>query len=198
MNSKNKLAATLILVMFFPAAVLFAAEPQVSLDAKVIYNFRENLEKAQIWVMGEKTAAGKWAGNKFLFPELSVPFEVRSGKMPYEGLLKEGVYVTLLHDAPARLIFPDVPAGGMILFEGGVDDGSVLDPTQKPTTIYVTVWAGKLRLKRIAMPAVKGWQKTAIPLGPAQFLTGKIPVSFEIAIDDSSKRNFSFSAQVLQ
>jgi hypothetical protein len=167
-------------------------------QVKPVYKFSEHLGEAETLIMvPERTdLVGKWDGNQFLFENMSPLFAVQQTVQTYNQQLKEGISLKPVPEASRRLRFYHVtPGSSMRVYYGFQDDSQ--NQTKENSNVYLTAWAGKHLLARMAIPNKPGWNMTVLDLGVVTFLLKDIVVTFDVSVDEKTERQFAFNAEIL-
>ena|SRR3989338_2722277 len=202
---KGKIILLFIYISLGQCSNFAMASELGALESKeaVVYSFDEHLRDAQAYLITHSTPQrayeqskveikiGEWRENGIVFEGMNEP-PIMFASYLYENSKEEGIFFPPTEGKIKSLQFYNVPPSPTLVVYYGIDDLGL--ETGITATIYMTVWVGEHKIKRILVPFQKGWKKETIPLGVAGFLKRSFSVTFEITSDHPNVRRFSFRA----
>ncbi|MFA6600930.1 MAG: hypothetical protein WCU74_07975 [Candidatus Omnitrophota bacterium] len=191
--------SVLVLAIVLSTAFAPSSSPPSSRQGpSYVYQFSEHLaeSEASIVIPAREERMAQWDGSQFAFANLSPLFNVQPTTQSFNGEMRPGISILPVPEATRRLRFARVTPGSKMLVYYGFQD-TPEDKNALPANVYLAVWAGRHLLARIAVPNKPGWNITSMDLGVATFLLRDIVVTFDITVDEKTKRTLVFNAEIL-
>ena len=207
MSAPGKMCFLLLVSGFlFPSTVSAEDGKQRPGDSGLLYRMSDHLREAQAVIPDKdgKDRAGVWKEDAFVFPGAASSEEIRVVSEGAEGSEEKGIFFNPAQKVTRRLRFEKVPSGSRIILtyyrqteekKPGRDKNSTAFSSSASSHLDFSIWAGNHLVKRLLIPAEKGWKKKEIDLGVAGFLNRDIPLAFEVKGDTLEPR-FLFDAEV--
>lgn len=193
----SPLVPALVLLIVLPLGFSSSALAAEKKGPKPLYIFHEQLLSAEAaYIVEDKEPVpGKWLAGGFIFIDHGIEAKIASASAGTGKDATKQITFNPIEGEFRRLRFKNVPpAPKLVVNYQAINQGSAEDE-DVPIYLNFRVLVGAHELKRIRVAKSKVQIKEVISLGPAAFLKGELPVTFEISADNAKNILFSFNAQ---